>query len=86
MDRTEIKSSFRELLHEDFNFDLKDRNLILEVINHLEDVKGKNITDTELAEKCRYVYHILKGKEIFKDFISVLKEEKKVGEYHNTIY
>ena len=86
MNRKEIKSSFRELLHEDFNFVLKDRNLILEVINHLEDVKGRNITDMELAEKCRYVYHILKGKEGFKDFISILKEEKKVGGYHNTVY
>ena len=41
MDRKEIKGSFRELLREDFGIDKKERNLILDVIERLEEVKGK---------------------------------------------
>lgn len=86
MDRKEIKGSFRELLREDFGIDKKERNLILDVIERLEEVKGKEMTDSEFCEKCKSVYQILKGKEAFKDFIGILKEENKVGNFHNTVY
>lgn len=86
MDRKDIKSSFRELLREYFDIDKEDRNLILDVIERLEDVKGKEMTDSEFCKKCKSVYQILKGKEAFKDFIGILKEENKVGDFHNTVY
>lgn len=86
MNREEIKDSFRELLHEDFWIGEKERILILDVIEQLDDIKGKNKTDKELAEKCRVAYEAIKDKEAFKDFIGILKEKNKLGDFHNIVY
>lgn len=86
MNREDIKDSFRELLHEDFGIGKVERKLILDVIEQLDDVKGKKKTDKELAEKCRAAYETIKDKETFKDFICILKEEKKLGDFHYTVY
>lgn len=85
MNREEIKESFRELLREDFGIGEKERRLILEVVEELDEVKGKRKTNEELAEKCKGAYDALKDKEAFKDFIAILKEEKKMGEFCNTL-
>ena len=43
MNREEIKDSFRELLREDFGIGEKERRLILEVVEELDEVKGKKL-------------------------------------------
>lgn len=84
MDRKEIKDNFGEILHQSFNIGCNERKLILEVIDQLENVKGKDKTEKMLADKCRSVYQILRSKDIFRDFIALLKEEKKLGDFSNT--
>lgn len=86
MNREEIKESFRELLREDFGIGEKERRLILEVVEELDEVKGKKKTNEELAKKCRTAYESIKDKEVFKDFIGILKEENKLGDFSNSVY
>lgn len=86
MNREEIKDSFRELLREDFGIGEKERKLILDVIEDLDFVKGKDKTDKEIVMKCRAAYQAIKDKEVIKDFIGILKEENKLGDFSNTVY
>ena len=86
MKRDEIINNFNEILHQTFGLDGNGRRLILEIIEHLEDVKGKEKTNEELAEKCKLAYQILKDKQAFVEFISILKETNKLGAFANTTY
>ena len=86
MNRKEIKENFRELLREDFGIGEKERKLILDVIENLDVVKGKDKNDKEIAMKCRAAYQAIKDKEAFRDFIGILKEENKLGDFNNTVY
>ena len=86
MNREEIKDGFRELLLEDFGIGEKERKLILDVIEDLDFVKGKDKTDKEIAMKCRAAYQAIKDKEVIKDFIGILKEENKLGDFSNKVY
>ena len=79
MRNKELRDSYQKLILEYYEFDAKERKCILDVINRLEEVKGKEKTDSDLAEKCKSVYQILKGKEPFQEFLRLLKEEKKMG-------
>lgn len=86
MRNKELRDSYQKLILEYYEFDAKERKCILDVINRLEEVKGKEKTDSDLAEKCKSVYQILKGKEPFQEFLRLLKEEKKMGDFCNTTY
>ena len=86
MMKNELRESYQKLIHEFYEFDAKERKCIFDVINRLEEVRGKEKTDSDLAEKCKSVYQILKGKEPFQEFLRLLKEEKKMGDYCNTTY
>ena len=86
MRNKELRDSYQKLILEYYELDAKERKCILDVINRLEEVKGKEKTDSDLAEKCKSVYQILKGKEPFQEFLRLLKEEKKMGDFCNTTY
>lgn len=86
MTNKEIKDSLVSSLHESYALTSKERECILDVINRLEEVLGKEKTDAELAEKCKLVYQILRDKDPFRDFLKYLKGEKKFGAFCDTTY
>lgn len=86
MKNKELRDNYQRLLHESYHFDANERKCILEVIDRLEEVLGKERTDNELATKCKAVYQILREKELFKEFVQILRSEKKLGSFSNTTY
>lgn len=86
MENKELRYNYQRLLHETYLFTADERMRILEVIGSLEKVLGKERTDDELASKCKAVYQILRKKELFKEFVQILKSEKKLGSFSNTTY
>ena len=86
MSNQELRNNLQNLLHESYEFSVEDRKLILKVIDDLENVCGKEQTPEDLAEKCKSVYMILRGKAPFKEFVQILKSEKKMGAFSNTLY
>lgn len=86
MNNQELRDNYKSLLHESYKFTDKERECICDVIDCLENVHGRTNTENELAEKCKVAYNILKEKGPFKEFVQILKAEKKVGDFNSTTY
>ena len=81
MDKEEFKNS----LHY-YSIPNEQRNALITIIDNMSKITLNEKIDINLLKQLKIAYDVLQGNEMFKDFIKILKDEKKIAQFGSALY
>lgn len=79
------KEDFKETILY-YSFPTEQRNALISIIDNMSKITLNEKIDTNLLKHLKISYDVLQGNELFKDFIRILKDEKKVAQFGPALY
>lgn len=94
MENIEKREDFKRLVYELFKSNPEARKCICNVIDRLDEIKGKENTEPILVEQCKEAYNYMRGiknapardNELIYELVHLLKIENKLPSFTNTAY
>ena len=81
MDKEEFKNS----LHY-YSIPNEQRNALITIIDNMSKITLNEKIDINLLKQLKIAYDVLQGNEMFRDFIKILKDERKIAQFGSALY
>ena len=79
------KEEFKDTVHY-YSFPIEQRNALISIIDNMSQITLNKKTDVDLLKQIKISYDALQGNELFKEFIKILRDEKKTAQFANALY
>lgn len=79
------KEEFKDAIHY-YSFPNEQRNAIITILDNMSKITLYEETDINLLKQLKTAYDVLQGNEQFKEFVKILKDEKKVAQFGAALY
>lgn len=79
------KEEFKNTLHY-YSIPNEQRNAIITIVDNMSKITLHEKTDIDLLKQLKMAYDVLQGNELFKEFVKILKDEKKVAQFGAALY